>query len=747
MQFKFFLGVQSYANADSGASLVRVNQKTKKIDYVCISEERIIRKKHPYTFPINSIMYCLDFFGLKDLKKVDYIISDWIKIKRWHRSGPSYNYSEFDYFKEKLKFNEKKIIQIDHHLAHASSVYYTSKFEESAILIVDGIGSDLETTSFFKGSGKKIKLIKKYREFGIGTAYGSVTSHILNFGTGGEGKTMGLAPYGSKYKNQIRIKTRFDGIKTDFSNFMKRNPLSDVLNQLNNNLRPNPIKVKHGFCKNKNHLSKYFSGVAYDIQNIAEKTLVHLGKEIYKSVKSKNICLAGGVALNSVANKKLIDHSNFKNIFVFPACSDAGISFGAALWGAFNLIKDIKRSNLSFDNAYTGKEYNNKQVLDLFKKFKIKYSKKNNYKIAKYIADKKIVGRCSGRSEYGPRALGNRSILADARSKKMRDYLNLRVKHREVFRPFAPVVLEEENKEYFDLKQSSPFMLLVAKSFKPSLIPSAIHVDKTARVQTINPDQNQDLYNLIKNFYSLTNVPVILNTSFNDAGEPIVETPLDALICFFQTKLDYLILNDFVIDRSQNKKIRVDKLKKFRLSIIKDHEKKSKIKLLKKTTRSEYIKKKEYFVKEAIFYSILNSKEKFIKFLKKNKTKKIILVGTNDHTFVLSKIFKKLTDDVDISYLQFKKENDYLLEKNLIPFKKIMDFKKIRNFDYVVLSSFEYQSEIKEKLSALINKNKILELYDNSSRSLIDSYLIKNIRTKKKIFNKGPKTSLKGFYD
>ena len=146
MQFKFFLGIQSYANADSGASIVRFNQKTKKIDYVCISEERLIRKKHPYTFPINSIMYCLDFFGLKNLKKIDYIISDWIKIKRWHRSGPSYNYSEFDYFKEKLKFNEKKIIQIDHHLAHASSVYYTSKFKESAILIVDGIGSDLETT-------------------------------------------------------------------------------------------------------------------------------------------------------------------------------------------------------------------------------------------------------------------------------------------------------------------------------------------------------------------------------------------------------------------------------------------------------------------------------------------------------------------------------------------------------------------------------------------------------------------------
>jgi carbamoyltransferase len=741
MTFKFFLGIQSYANADSGASIVRVNSKTRKIDYVCISEERLIRKKHPYTFPINSIKYCLDYFGLKDLKKINYIISDWIKIKKWHRSGPSYNYSEFDYFKEKFKFDIKKIIQIDHHLAHAASVFYTSKFQESSILIADGIGSDLETTSFFKGEGRKIKFIKKYREFGIGTAYGAVTNHILNLGTGGEGKTMGLAPYGSKYRNQIKIRPMLDGIKTDFSSFMKRNPLSDVLNQLNKNLRPNPIKVKHKFCKNKNYLDKYFAGVAFDIQNVAEKTMIHLGKELYKSVKSKNICLAGGVALNSVANKKLLDKSKFKNIFVFPACSDAGISFGAALWGAFNLMKGVNRNNLSFDDAYTGKDYSNNQIEKLLKKFNISYSKKDNYKVAKYIDEGKIIGRCSGRSEYGPRALGNRSILADARSSKMRDYLNLRVKHREVFRPFAPVILEEKNEEYFDLKQPSPFMLLVAKSHKASLIPSAIHVDKTARVQTINKNQNKDLYDLINNFLRITNVPVILNTSFNDAGEPIVETPLDAIICFFQTKLDYLILNDFIIDRKKNSEIRLDKLKKFRASKIQEYEKIAKLKLLNKTSKSEYIKRKKYFTKQAVFYSIINSKEKLLKFIKKNKKNNIALIGTNDHTFVIYKMLKNIIKKIDIGHFQIKKENDYLLEKKLINLKKIRNINEIKKYDVVVISSFEYQTEIKEKLK-FVKKNKLFEIYDNSSRSLIDSYLIKNIKTKNKIFKKGVKTSL-----
>ena len=742
MGVKYYLGIQSYANHDCGASIVKFNTRSKKIDYVCISEERLIRKKYPYTFPIHSINYCMEYFNLKNLDKINYIISDWIKVKKWHRSGPSYNYSMFDYLKEKFKFDEKKIIQIDHHLAHAASVYYTSKYNESAILIVDGLGSDLETTTFYKGIKNKIVEIKKYKDHGIGTAYGAVTSHILNLGTGGEGKTMGLAPYGRKYRNQIKIKVKLDGIKNDFSDFMKRNPLSDTLNQINPNLRPNPIKIPHKFCKNKKHLSKYFSGVAFDIQDVAEKVMTHLGKEIYKETNSKNICIAGGVALNSVANKKLLDKSNFKNIFVFPACSDAGIPFGAALWGLFNLEKNVKKNEVKFDNAYTGQDYTNESIYKILKKFKIKFSKTDEKLIAKHISKGKIIGRCSGRSEYGPRALGNRSILADARDKKMRDYLNKHVKHREMFRPFAPVILEEKNKEFFDLDQPSPYMLLVAKSHKAKLIPSAIHVDKTARVQTVNKKQNLNLYNIIKNFYKLTNVPVILNTSFNDAGEPMVESPLDSLICFLQTKIDCLILNKYMIEKKNIKKISIKKIVDYRKKQILKKEKEIIKKLMRPLSKKEYIKKKRNFTKEAIYFAIKNSKIKLEKFFDKFKNKKILLVGSNDHTYILCKMFKSNIKNLDITFFNLNNKNDFLIKSKKPALKFISNLKKINAYDKIIISSFEYQREIFDKIMSGTNKNKIYKIYDNSSRSLVDSYLIKNILTKQKIYKDGALTKI-----
>ena len=742
MSIKYYLGIQSYANHDCGASIVKFNTKSKKIEYVCISEERLIRKKYPYSFPIHSINYCMEYFSIKNLNQINFIISDWIKIKRWHRSGPSYNYSMFDYLKEKFNFPKERIIQIDHHLAHAASVYYTSKFNESAILIVDGLGSDLETTTFYEGRNNKIKELKKYRDHGIGTAYGAVTNHILNLGTGGEGKTMGLAPYGKKYRDQIKIKFKLKGIKNDFSDFMKRNPLSDTLNQINPNLRPNPIKVSHKFCKNKNHLDKYFSGVAYDIQNVAERVMSHLGREIYKDTKSKNICIAGGVALNSVANKKLLDKSKFKNIFVFPACSDAGIPFGAALWGLFNLEKKVDKNQVKFDNAYTGKNYTNESILEILKKFKIKYSKTDENLIAKYISQGKVIGRCAGRSEYGPRALGNRSILADARNSKMRNYLNKHIKHREMFRPFAPVVLEEKNKEYFDLDQPSPYMLLVAKSHKAKLIPSAIHVDKTARVQTVNRNQNSDLYNIIKKFYKLTDVPVILNTSFNDAGEPIVESPLDSLICFLQTKIDCLILNDFMIEKKNIKKISLKKILDFRKKLILRKEKDIIKKFMKPLSKTEFISKQKKFTKEAIYFAIKNSESKLTKIFNNFKNKKILLIGSIDHTLVLCKIFEKNIKNLDISFFNLPNKNDFLEIKGKPKLKSISNLSKIDSYDKIIISSFEYQRDIFDFINNKVKQDKIFQIYDNSSRSLMDSFLIKNIYTKNKIYKDGSKTKI-----
>lgn len=735
MTIKYILGIQSFASHDTGASIVRVDTKDNSIKYVCISEERLIRKKYPYTFPLHSINYCMEHFKIKNINRIDLLVSDWIKVKRWHRSGPSYNYSMFDYLKEKFKFDKKKIIQIDHHLAHAASTYYTSNFKESAILIVDGQGSDLETTTYYHGVKNKIIKIENYREHGIGSAYLAVTNRILNLGTGGEGKTMGLAPYGKKYRGKIKIKFKLDGIKTDFSPFMKRQPFQDVLNQIDKKYKPNPIKETHKQCKNKNLLNPYFSGIAYDIQDASEKIMVHLGKDIKKKIKSKNLCLAGGVALNSVANKKLFDNAKYKNMFVFPACSDAGIPFGAALWGAINKYCKNRKFKLNFDNAYTGKAYSNLEINNLLKKFKIKSKKNDDNQVATLLTKGKIFGRFSGASEYGPRALGNRSILADPRNKKMRDYINKEVKHREMFRPFAPSILEEESKNYFYLKTTSPYMLLVAKSKKPKKIPSAIHVDGTARVQTVNKIQNKGFYNLIKTFYKKTKVPILLNTSFNDAGEPLVETALDALLCFLKTKIDYLILEDKLIHRPNNTKKIVKILENFRKKEIKDKEKFLLKKFIKNFSQKEFLKRKKHEDKLAINEAIYKASRSFCDILKKFKDKKILLVGTNDHTFALVKYHQKEFKRKSVDYFELP-YNDFLKSRNKIELiNQVTNFN--RDYDIIVISSFEYMDQIKEKINLYFGKDQIFSLYNNCSRSIMDTYLINKNRNKKYVYKNG----------
>ena len=539
---KYILGIQSYASHDSGACIIKFS-KNKRPQVIAISEERLIRKKYPYTFPIHSILYCMKYFKIKKFNRIDLIVSDWIRIKRWLRSGPSYNYQEYDYIKENLKFDKKKILQIDHHLAHAASTYYPSNFKSSSILIVDGNGSDIETNSFFLGKGNKIQLIDKYKKHGIGFAYSAVTNEILNFGTGGEGKTMGLAPYG-KFNKNIKIQYKLDGAKTDFSKFMLRMPASDVLNQIDSNYRPKLIRAKTYQANKKNIMNSYYTDWAYMIQNTSEKVVTKLGKNLYNKTKNKNLCLAGGVALNSVANEVLFKNSEYKDIFIFPACADAGIPYGLAIWAYHNHYKQNKR--IPFVNAYTGIKYSSKTIKQLLDNNNISSEKTNSKEIARLISKGNIIGNFQGASEYGPRALGNRSILADPRDKTIRDKINKFIKHREIFRPFAPAVLEERSKEYFNLKYS-PFMLRVTKSNKKN-IPSALHVDGTARVQTVNIKQNKKFYSIIKEFSKLTKVPVLLNTSFNDAGEPLIETPRDAIITSVKTNIDYLILEDYLIN-------------------------------------------------------------------------------------------------------------------------------------------------------------------------------------------------------
>ena len=730
-KFKYILGIQCFANYESGAAILKLNEKTKNYEYVAISEERLIRKKYNYDFPLHSIQYCLDKYNIK-LSDIDFLVSDIIREPRWIRSGPSYNVKEFDYLKLKFKIDKKKIIQISHHLAHAASVYYTSGFKKSSILIVDGNGTDLETNSFWLGEKNKIKLNSVYKGRGLGQLYGSITRNCLNLGVGGEGKTMGLAPYGNRGKKILDFSlTEYRGTMTDYSRFMSRQPFTDILS-LEKKIKYNKFNVNLPLRKKNQDITKgIWPRIAFDIQCEAERNMTKLGKALEKVDKTKNICVAGGVALNSVANKIMFDRTKFKKIFVFPGCSDAGVPLGLTLWGAYNIPR-IKSPRLKkLKNAYTGIEYSNNLITSTLNKFKINFKKVTNHEVAKKISLGQVIGWFQGGSEYGPRALGNRSILADSRKAEMRDLVNEKVKHREKYRPFAPSVLEEDAKKYFDLDQESPYMLLVAKVKKPKLIPSISHVDNTARVQTVNPNQNRKFYGLIKEFKKITGVGCILNTSFNDAGEPIVETPLDALITFFGTEMDSLVLNNFIIEKLDNQHLDRKKLVNFREAQIKRNRRRALNNLIKNYNQNE---QKKYITSEsniAIWNSIkkpifdFNNK---INEWKKNKKISLIILGTYDHTdFILKKF--PLLRDLKINYFSpYKFLNDNKNNKNRLnlglKIYKSTNLKNNKNLIYLI-SSYEYCYDIEYYLTEKKIKN-YYKIYEGYSRDLKTCFKLKS---------------------
>jgi carbamoyltransferase len=728
---KYILGIQCFADPDSGASIIKTNGE--EYEYVAISEERLIRKKYSYTFPLHSIKYCMDHFKIKALDDIDLLVSDIIREPKWHRSSPSFNVKEFDYIKKKLNYSEKKIVQIGHHLAHASSVYYTSGFKNSAILIMDGNGTDLETNSFFEGKNSKINLVDNYKARGIGELYTTCTKNWLNLGVGGEGKTMGLAPYGNKGKPILDFsKVRFEGIITDYSSILKRQPFNDILVMNDKKIIEKCLIDIPQRKTSDDIMGDYWTRLAFDVQQETERCFIHLGKEIEKRIKSKNICMAGGVALNSVANQKLFDATKFEEIFVFPACSDTGVPLGLALWGLYNSPKIIKKPKKikKLLNAYTGIKYSSEYTSAVLKKYKIKSKPLVLKKLAKELSNGKIAAWHQGGSEYGPRALGNRSILADSRNPKMRDQINEKVKHRGKYRPFAPAVLVEDFKKFFELKNESPFMLLVAKIKNPELIPAVSHVDGTARVQTVSRKQNKKYYDLIYEFKKITGIGCILNTSFNDAGEPIVETPEDAIISFSNMKIDYLVLGDQIIeandiDKSLNKKMTLDREKK-----INENQKKS---LALMTSNYNLNEKKDYFKIEekkaywnAIEKPLYDLKDK-INFWTKEK-KKIILYGTYDHTKLLTENVNNFQDLDIIGFTPYININDdyYNLERPKLPFTEFKDIKEIYDDNTVILiSSYEFSYDIEKKLETDFPSAEYYKIYTGYSRNLSYNFKIR----------------------
>ena len=467
---------------------------------------------------------------------------------------------------EKPIFSKNSIF-IEHHHAHSASTFYPSIFDEAAILTVDGYGflekdGSARSVMFAHGKNNTIDILDNIFGYHNHTAeeleQGAHGSHIVfanslgafyqnisilvGMGYQGEGKTMGLASYGSDNKDFLPIREYINFLTTGKLEIDNRGIflyVSNLLNSAKEKLSPQEF-------------FQYQADLAFAAQQLLEEMIIHLALYLHKLTNSTNLCLAGGVALNSVANAKILKKTPFKNIFIQPAAGDSGIALGCSLHGA-HAIKDFPRyylKNKKIFSPFLGKDYKdsalNINAYNNIKEYQIMLDRKDIFhEVAKLISNKKIIGWFNSRSEIGPRALGNRSILADPRDPNMKNILNAKVKFREGFRPFAPAILEESAEKYFEDVTFSPHMLLVtkAKSISKNEIPSVIHVDNTARLQTVNSELSPDFYQLIKKFESITGIPVLLNTSFNIAGQPIVETPDEAIECFLNSQIDGLFLN------------------------------------------------------------------------------------------------------------------------------------------------------------------------------------------------------------
>lgn len=513
---------------------------------IAIEDERITRRKHSLDLGLaamrcKAVDYCYDYSDIGE-KETELIVGNDI-------IDPKYYY----------KFRDS-IVLINHHLSHACSTFYVSPYEEAAILVVDGRGSIInndtlmtETMTYYHGRGTNISEIKKIIgkinlnptiiENSIGRFYWRLGDEI-GFKFTEEGKTMGLAPYGTP----LFVK--------DFYRFYSMNE-EGIFKQSIQQKRQMIQFIRELLIKLKDEklLFQIKADIAFAGQFHIENILVKAAQFLYKKTKSKNLCLAGGVALNSVGNYKILENTPFENIFIQPAAGDAGTSIGSALYGHY-IIKNNKRTSVvERFSPYCGHSWDNSDITKVLKEYSdqihvFKPSDLYSY-VAKLLSEGKIIGWFQGRSEIGPRALGNRSILADARKEKMKDIINERIKHRELFRPFAPIILEEKQLEYFQLNHPSYYMLLVSpiRNEKRHSIQSVTHIDGTGRVQTVSKSLNPHLYNLLFAFYELTGTPVLLNTSFNDNGEPIVESPLDALKCFLNIDLDYLVIGEYVVQK------------------------------------------------------------------------------------------------------------------------------------------------------------------------------------------------------
>ena len=563
-----------------------------------VQEERFTRKKHDAGFPINSINYCLEKSGIggKDLNFVVFYEKPFIKFERILETALSYAPSGISQFieavpvwlKQKLWVTEiirarlgfnGKVLYTGHHESHAASAFYPSPFKEAAFLTIDGVG-EWETASFGLGQDNNLT-IQQYLEFpnSLGLLYSAFTYYIGFRVNSGEYKLMGLAPYGRPIYKDIIFKELIDlkddgSFKINMRYFGYCNSLRMTNWRFNRLFGGNPRKPE-------TKITQKHMDLAASIQAVTEEIMLKMVKHVHKVTGQNKLCLAGGVALNCVGNGRISREGLFKEIWVQPASGDAGGALGAALlvWYKYlGNMRSVDGANNLQKASLLGPAYSDEDIEDFLKKSKIPYVRLGYAdiveKVSDLIVDGMVVGWFQGRIEFGPRALGARSILGDARNPGMQSKMNLKIKHRESFRPFASAVLKEDASEWFELGQESPYMLLVSpvKSDKRlevksdlsgfdklkiirSLVPAVTHVDYSSRIQTVNKDDNPLYYDLIAKFCSKTGCPVIINTSFNVRGEPLVLTPEDAFKCFMRTEIDYLMLGSFLLNKKDQEPI------------------------------------------------------------------------------------------------------------------------------------------------------------------------------------------------
>lgn len=528
-----------------------------------VQEERFTRKKNDNSLPIHAFRYCLESMNLS-IDEIDYIAyyeNPVMKLERQLWSGYDIENGENikrmsphrpeNEIRKKLGY-EGKIIYVDHHISHAASSYYYSGLTDAAIMTVDAVG-EWDTTTYSKGKDNRIEIIDRI-EFphSIGLFYSAITAFLGFKVNSGEYKVMGLAPYGRPtYKKHIQQLVSYD----DNGRFQLNLKYFDYIH--------NEDMFTQEMCKLFNlaprepesYISQEYMDLACSLQEVLEDILIAHAKYIKKITNAQNLCLAGGVALNCVANSAIYKTGLFKQIFVQPASGDAGACLGAAAYVYYQILGNKYRAK-ELEHVFLGPSYSNQEIKKFLNATRLSYhdfSGKYELLVEKIASDidcGKVVGWFQGAMEFGPRALGNRSILADPRNPEMRDKINKMVKKRETFRPFAPAVLKKEMKHYFDIDKYSPFMLFTY-NVKPDLfLPAITHVNQSARVQTV--DEKNRFGQLIKAFEKISGIPILLNTSFNMRGEPIVMNIEDAIICFVKSHLDCLVLGDYIIYRDEN---------------------------------------------------------------------------------------------------------------------------------------------------------------------------------------------------